>query len=167
MQSSVQHSNSAPKLLDSDYNGMPYFVKHNQFTGAVVSPTPFSNSTPKLIVKKLLSIAFKCLLVPIKIYKYMNYKSFTERLCFYYKSVYNSACRLRRAALNRPVIVIIVIFFVVFRYAYLIKDSDGPQYRKNSFIDSRTEHFLFVIVTKIEPSDYLLENMYPIRVVVG
>ncbi|XP_071807238.1 IQ motif and ankyrin repeat domain-containing protein 1-like [Asterias amurensis] len=53
------------------------------------------------------------------------------------------------------------------KYAYLIKDSDGPQYRKNSFIDSRTEHFLFVIVTKIEPSDYLLENMYPIRVVVG
>ncbi|XP_038057006.1 IQ motif and ankyrin repeat domain-containing protein 1-like isoform X2 [Patiria miniata] len=53
------------------------------------------------------------------------------------------------------------------KYVYLIKDSDGPEYSKNNFNDHRTKHFLFVIVTKIEPLDSLLERAYPIRIVVG
>ncbi|XP_022089722.1 putative IQ motif and ankyrin repeat domain-containing protein isoform X3 [Acanthaster planci] len=53
------------------------------------------------------------------------------------------------------------------KYVYLIKDCDGPEYSKNNFNDQRTQQFKFVIVTKIEPADSLLERTYPIRIVVG
>lgn len=48
-----------------------------------------------------------------------------------------------------------------------MKESDGPEYKKNQFNEHIISGFKLIIVSKIEPNEELLEKMYPIRIVVG
>ncbi|XP_033122921.1 putative IQ motif and ankyrin repeat domain-containing protein [Anneissia japonica] len=53
------------------------------------------------------------------------------------------------------------------KYKKLIKETDGKEYNADQFIDARVKRFKFIVVMKLDPSDEMLEKMYPIRVVVG
>ncbi|XP_072045427.1 IQ motif and ankyrin repeat domain-containing protein 1-like [Amphiura filiformis] len=53
------------------------------------------------------------------------------------------------------------------KYTYLIKDTDGDEYNKNRFNDFYVQNFKFILLTKIEPEDALLEKTYPLRVVIS
>ncbi|PIK40842.1 putative IQ motif and ankyrin repeat domain-containing protein [Apostichopus japonicus] len=53
------------------------------------------------------------------------------------------------------------------KYSCLMKESDGPEYKKNQFNEHIISGFKLIIVSKIEPNEELLEKMYPIRIVVG
>ena len=55
--------------------------------------------------------------------------------------------------------------FYIYRYMKLVRDTDGPEYNKMNFIDSRTQRFQLMFIMKNPfPSDKLLEKTYVIRV---
>ena len=63
------------------------------------------------------------------------------------------------------------LFFVVrnhfcFRYMKLVKKTDADEYQSSKFQHHRVDNFLLIIITKNKfPPDPLLEQTYPIRIV--
>ena len=58
-------------------------------------------------------------------------------------------------------------FYAFCRYMELVRSGDGEEYSKTSFLGARVENFLFVLITKQwNPPEHVMEQTYPIRVII-
>ncbi|XP_001183758.2 putative IQ motif and ankyrin repeat domain-containing protein [Strongylocentrotus purpuratus] len=53
------------------------------------------------------------------------------------------------------------------KYLYLVRESDGEEYNKNKFMQSRTQNFKMFLVSKNELDDEIMDRFYVLRVVLG
>lgn len=53
------------------------------------------------------------------------------------------------------------------KFLELVRPEDGEEYSKTSFLGARIEKFMFIIITQQwNPAEHLLEQTYPIRVII-
>lgn len=64
-------------------------------------------------------------------------------------------------------VALITFFNIIFRFLELVRPGDGDEYSKTSFLGARIERFMFIIITQQwNPPEHLMEQTYPIRVII-